>query len=61
MCVMLGTSDGASVVDAQAEVPEGGAHLSKGAMVPRLASQPQCLNDVAKTTELAKGIAVFSP
>lgn len=61
MCLMLSTSHSALVVDAQAEGPEGGAHLSKVGIVPCLASQPQPLNDVAKTTELAKGITVFSP
>lgn len=61
MCLMLSTSHSALVVDAEAEIPEGGAHLSKVGMVPHLGSQPQSLNDVAKTTELAKGLTVFSP
>lgn len=58
---MLSTSYSALVVDAEAELPEGAACLSKVGMVPRLASQPQSLNDVAKTTELAKGFTGFSP
>lgn len=60
MCLMLSTSYSA-LVDAQAELLEGAAYLSKVGMIPCLAPQPQSLNDVAKTTELAKGLTGFSP
>jgi len=61
MSLKLSTSLGALVVDAQAELSEGAAHLSKVGTVPRPASQPQALNDVAKTTERAKGLTGFPP
>lgn len=61
LCLVLSTSHSALGMDAQAELPESGAHLSKAGIVPRLASQPQSLNDVAKTTKLANGLTGFSP
>lgn len=44
LCLMPSTSHSARVVDVQAEIPEGGAHLSKVGMVPHLDSQLQSLN-----------------
>lgn len=50
MCLVPSPSHRALVVDAEAEPPEGRAHISKGARASYLVSQPQSLNDLAKTT-----------